>query len=233
MKLVGPGTWRPLYPAEGEEEVFVDAFLLDEHPVTNADFAAFLERSPSWRPDRVAELFAGPGYLTQFADMTGSAAQRPVTYVSWWAARAYCADRGAHLPTERQWELAAMASEEAPDATSDPAFLKRILSWYAQPSRDELRAVGGPANYWGVRDLHGLVWEWVDDFQSALVSVDNRDDGAVDTAQFCGAGAVSAATKQDYAAFMRIAFRASLHANFALKNLGFRCAQPVHTGPPR
>ena len=41
----------------------------------------------------------------------------------------------------------------------------------------ELAPVGAsPANYWGVYDLHGLIWEWVEDFNSALVVTDSRDN---------------------------------------------------------
>ena len=226
MVPVGPGQWRPLYPGEGEESIAVSAFWLDVAPVTNAEFAAFVDRQPKWRHDNVPELFAGHRYLNHWKD---DAAQRatgqPVTNVSWWAARAYCEERGARLPLEREWELAAMASSTVPDASRDPEFLAEILRWYSTPGATLAAAGSGPPNFWGVRDLHGLVWEWVEDFQSALVAVDNREDGTVDTARFCGAGAVNASNKDDYAAFMRLAFRASLRADFATSNLGFRCAR--------
>ena len=39
--------------------------------------------------------------------------------------------------------------------------------------------------------MHGLVWEWVDDFSSLLVSGDSRDQGDADKLKFCGAGALA------------------------------------------
>lgn len=234
MHRVGGGAWRPLYPAEGEDSIEVGGFLLDERPVTNAEFLTFVLGEPRWRRDGVAPLFADQGYLAHWSgpDVLGDAGPtRPVTHVSWWAARAYCKQRGARLPAEAEWERAAMASETQADATGDPAVAARILGWYSRPGSAELAEAGaGPANVWGVRDLHAGVWEWVEDFQSALVSVDNREDGATDTARFCGAGAVSAQDKEDYAAFMRLAFRSSLQATFTTRNLGFRCARDLPDG---
>lgn len=228
LKLVQAGIWRPLYPAEDEDEIPVGAFLLEERPVTNAEFLAFVREQESWRRGAVPSLFADPGYLSHWAgplDLGATGAEQPVTHVSWWAAREFCAARGRRLPYEAEWELAAMASATEPDATGDPEFLAQILAWYGKPGGAPLPPAGaGEANVWGVRDLHGVVWEWVEDFQSALVTVDNREDGAVDTRRFCGAGAVSADVKEDYAAFMRIAFRASLAGPYTTRNLGFRCA---------
>ncbi|MCO4772986.1 MAG: formylglycine-generating enzyme family protein [Deltaproteobacteria bacterium] len=228
LHQVGPGIWRPLYPAEGEQQIAVDAFLLEERPVTNREYAAFVSTHPEWQRGKVPALFSDPGYLSQWEspDSPGDAIlDQPVTHVSWWAARSFCEARGKRLPYEREWELAAMASATKTDASGDPEYLAQILAWYGKPGGAALENAGsGEANAWGVRDLHGMVWEWVEDFQSALVTADNREDGAVDLSRFCGAGAVSAEVKEDYAAFMRIAFRSSLSGQYTTKNLGFRCA---------
>ena len=47
----------------------------------------------------------------------GSALQRPVTSVTWSAARAYCAAEGTRLPTTAEWEYVAAADERHRDAT--------------------------------------------------------------------------------------------------------------------
>ena len=88
-------------------------------------------------------------------------------------------------------------------------------------------AVGGSANVYGVRDMHGLIWEWVDDFNALLVSVDSRNQGDPDKLQFCGAGAISLKDRDNYAVLMRIALLSSLGAADTTNNLGFRCARPV------
>ena len=87
---------------------------------------------------------------------------------------------------------------------------------------------GTVRNIWGAWDLHGLVWEWVEDFSQARALSDNRERGNVgDTQRFCGASALDATDRADYAAFMRYAFRTSLQGAYTVRNLGFRCAMDM------
>ncbi len=230
MARVGPGAYRPLYPpSAAEAEVPVKAFLLDRLPVTNAAFLAFALAHPEWRRDRVPGVFADEGYLSHWASAADLGAdvdqEQPVVRVSWFAAKTYCAARGARLPTEAEWELAASASRTRPDGRGDPAWREQILAWYSRPNPPRLPRVGTtPPNYWGVRDLQGVVWEWVLDFNSTMVNTDARRAGDRDRLTFCGGGAINATDKEDYPSFMRVAFRSSLRADYTTNNLGFRCA---------
>jgi formylglycine-generating enzyme required for sulfatase activity len=217
-----------LPPAPDQPEAVIKRFRLDRTPVTNAQFLAFVEKQPKWRRDRVARLFADAQYLSHWRGPVelGHTAQpsQPVTHISWFAAKAYCEARNARLPTWYEWEYAAAADEKSPDARRDPIWRQRILSWYAETSSQALAAVAqSPANYYGVHDLHGLVWEWVLDFNALLVSNDSREQGGGDRSRFCGEGALNMADRENYAVLMRIAFLSSLQANNTTKNLGFRC----------
>jgi formylglycine-generating enzyme required for sulfatase activity len=150
---------------------------------------------------------------------------QPVTGVSWFAARAYCAAEHGRLPTWYEWEYAAAADETRRDARQDPGWRERILAWYAVSAAGPLADVGQRApNVYGVEDLNGLVWEWVEDFGGLMVSGDSRSQGDPDKLQFCGAGALSAEIRDDYPVLMRIALLSSLEARYATRSLGFRCA---------
>jgi len=227
---IGPATFASvLAPGAGVKEVKLQPYALDREPVTNAQFLAFVERSPQWRRDRVTRLFAEPTYLSHWAgpvDLGANARpDQPVTHVSWFAARAYCEAQGARLPTWYEWEYAAAADETRADARQDPAWKERILGWYSESSAGPLPEIGRtPPNVHGVRDLHGLVWEWVEDYSGLMVSSDSRDQGDPDKLKFCGAGALSTETRDEYAVLMRIALLSSLEANYTTANLGFRCA---------
>lgn len=229
---IGPGTYRPAFPASpAEREVAVPAFRLDRTPVTNRQFHAFVRATPAWRRDRVAALVADKHYLAHWAgpDALGTARpDAPVVRVSWFAARAYCAWRGGRLPFEREWELAAAADETRRDASDDPTVQARILGWYTQLAPDVLPDVGRTTNAWGASDLHGLVWEWIEDFSAALVTADSRTPGRD---LFCGGAGATAKDASAYATFMRIAFRSSLQARFTTLALGFRCAYDLEDQP--
>lgn len=199
-------------------------------PVTNAQFLAFVRAQPRWRRDRVPEALAEPRYLSHWAGDTelGASAlpDQPVVWVSWFAADAYCRAQGARLPSFGEWEYASAADATRRDARADPAWRERILAWYSVPSKAALPAVGQSApNVYGVQDLHGLVWEWAEDYSALLVSADNRDQGAADELKFCGAGALSTADRENYAILMRVAMLSSLEGAHATANLGFRCVR--------
>lgn len=74
-------------------------------------------------------------------------------------------------------------------------------------------------------DLHGLIWEWVEDFNTIFVTGESREDSSFNKNMSCGAGAMSGADKENYAAFMRFAFRSSLKGKSSAWNLGFRCVR--------
>ena len=111
------------------------------------------------------------------------------------------------------------------DAALPKQPVTRILDWYARPASEPLAEVGLTSpNVYGIEDLHSLVWEWVEDFGSLMVSGDSRTQGDPDKLAFCGAGATSALDRDNYPILMRIAFLSSLEANSTARSLGFRCA---------
>lgn len=201
--------------------------------VTNQDFESFLKENPKWLKKEVPAIYGDAGYLDSFTDdgalREGINPLAPVTTVSWFAARAYCESHGYRLPTINEWEYLAAASEKSKNANANPRFLKRILDWYVQPKEDGIPSAGSIyKNIYGLHDMHGLVWEWVEDFNSSMVSGESREDTSFNRDLFCGAGSINAGDKENYAAFMRFAFRSSLKGSSVIWNLGFRCVQDAN-----
>ncbi len=239
MIRVPAGSYAPLYrqPTAADDAAAdaaresarrrVAAFDMDEYPVTNAQFLAFVHQHPEWRRSQAKRLFVDDNYLAHWkGDLElGPLAPpgSPVVNVSWFAARAYLRARGKDLPTVDQWEYVAAASETDRDASRDATFLGRLRAWYARSAPVPLPAVGsGAGTVYGVRDVHGLVWEWTLDFNSALVTGESRGDSALDRTLYCGSGAMGASDFENYPAFMRYAFRSSLEARYSIGSLGFR-----------
>lgn len=227
MAEVKGGIYIPLYGSE-DEPVEVNAFLMDVYPVTNADYLEFVKKHPEWKKTKVKKLFADEAYLstwesdTDFGELNPNA---PVTNISWFAAKNYCESQDKRLATMDEWEFAAMANEEFPDARKIESYNKYILKWYETP-RTYNNSVGNTyKNYWGIYDLQGLIWEWTSDFNSVFMTGESRKDSDLDSSLFCGAAAIGATDLKDYASFMRYAFRGSLKARYTVRNLGFRCAK--------
>jgi len=229
VKLPG-GSFRSALKYEDRETARIAPFELMATPVTNAQFLAFVTANPQWRRGNAPTVFAESRYLQHWAGPLALGAnaqpQQPVVNVSWFAVDAYCKAQGARLPDWNEWEYVAAADELRKDARKDPVWRERILSWYSRPSNAALPRVGlQAANAWGVRDIHGLVWEWTRDYSALLVDADNRKQGDPDRTKFCGAGALSMDDRENYAVLMRVAMLSSLDGADVTRNLGFRCAR--------
>lgn len=230
---IAAGSYRPPFTGENDpKEIAVGTFQLATAPVTNGEFLEFVRANPPWRRSRVKRLFADENYLKHWAgDMDlgpDCRADQPVTWISWFAAKAFASWKGGRLPTTAEWERAAGAGFTQADGATEPEFLRTVARWYATPSPATLPAAGsGRANHFGLRDLHGLVWEWTSDFNSAMVTGDARGDTGLERQLFCGAGSIGANDPNNYAAFMRFGFRSSLKADYTVHNLGFRYAKDL------
>jgi formylglycine-generating enzyme required for sulfatase activity len=183
---------------------------VSEAPVSNAQFLEFVRDHPEWRKSRVPRLFAEEPYLGNWRDdltPPPESLREPVTRVSWFAADAYCESQGARLPKVSEWER--MAVTLAAPSASAPFSVA-----LGKPAED---LAGTPLR------MHGI-WEWTEDFNSAVVVGGGDTAQGGNAKQFCGDG-FRAVDPSDYAAFLRYSFRSSLRANFTLKNLGFRCTR--------
>jgi len=231
---VPAGTYRSALKYEDiTDDTKVAAFEMMKTPVTNAEFIEFVRAHPEWQRDRVSSVYAEKAnYLShwdaplQLGD--GAKPRQPVTHVSWFAASAYCEAQHARLPLWAEWEYVAAADATRRDARNDPAWRESILGWYAKPSTTPVAEVGQSlANAYGVQDLHGLIWEWTEDFASMLVTGDDRSQSDANRLKFCGAGSLTTQDRENYAVLMRVAMLSSLEAANSTSNLGFRCARSL------
>lgn len=222
------GTYTPLYSLD-TQRIKVANFQINVYSVSNREYLEFVKKYPEWQRSKAKKLFVDIGYLKHWKTDTSfdeAIADQPVVNVSWFAAKKYCECQGMRLPTNAEWELVAQASEKKKLGYQDPKFNQWLLDWVAKPQPINRRKRGSTfKNIYGVYDMHGLVWEWTRDFNSALTTGESRENGGLDDSKFCGGGSFSAKDVRNYAAFMRFAMRSSLKAKYGINNLGFRCAK--------
>lgn len=123
--------------------------------VTNGQYAAF---APSHRPPAGVD--------------PAEWATQPAIDVSWYGAVAFCrwlsragGGRPVRLPTEAEWEYMARAGAATAYWSGDAVEDLDRVGWFRENSGGRVRAVGlKPANAWGLHDVHGNAWEWVQDW---------------------------------------------------------------------
>lgn len=228
MILIKGGDYQPFYGTD-RTLVKVEDFLLDERPVTNAEYLDFVKKNPKWKRSNIKSLFADETYLKDWQDdetlPKNADPNAAVTYVSWFAAKAYAKSAGKRLPTLDEWEYVAMADEESPNAREKPTYSSHLINLYNEKDRQKNKVKVSAPNYYGVYNMFDLVWEWTDDFNSIMTTSDSRTAEFDDKGLFCASAATSTTDVLNYASFMRYAFRSSLKANYTVGNLGFRCAK--------
>ena len=209
--------------------VTVAPFRMRTEPVTRREFLAFAARQPKWRRDRAAAIYAASGYLSDWKDSLALGhidPSQPVVWVSWFAARAYCASEGARLPRWTEWEYAAAADAARRDARGDAGWQARTLARLTSRFGDASAPSPHEAtNAYGLRDMHTQVAEWVDDYASMFLDADARNPIEPDLLRLCGGAAAAFADRTDYALMMRVATLAALKPADSSGSVGFRCVK--------
>ena len=152
-------------------EVYLNAFSIDRYPVTNAEYAEFLNHFGNQKEGGEKWLdMVGPfsSWLCKIKEEKGKFVPKkgyenhPVVKVSWFGALAYAKWKGKRLPTEAEWEKAARGGLSRQKYVYGDRLTPEqanIAGYYSS------RAVGSyPPNGYGLYDMVAQVWQWCSDW---------------------------------------------------------------------
>ena len=178
-----------------QQRVTLPAFAVDKYEVTNAQYKQFVDQANHTAP--------WGSYPAERADYA-------VTNVSWEDAQAYCQWAGKRLPSEAEWEKAARGA--------DGRVYPWGNDWHNGLANTKEAGVGrvtpvgsypDGASVYGVQDMAGNVWEWVEDWS-----------GSTQDAKVMRGGAWNALRQ-----WTQTYIRNWNRPVNVLDNLGFRCAR--------
>jgi formylglycine-generating enzyme required for sulfatase activity len=173
MMLIPPGTFQmgcsasQLYGCGSDESpvptvTLTNAFYMGRYEVTQAQWTARMGSNPSYFQSASTQVPAA------------QVPNRPVEQVSWNTIQGFLTQTGMRLPTEAEWEYAYRAGTTTAfhgytgnlSGTNDDN-LPGNIAWYSANSNSQTRPVGGKlGNGFGLHDMAGNVWEWVNDWWS-------------------------------------------------------------------
>ena len=173
--------------------VYLDAFFMDQHEVTNLEYQKFVLANPQWQRDKIDSEFHNGKYLKLWRGRRGNdypkgKADHPVVYVSWYAAMAYAEWVGKRLPTEAEWEYAArggLVGKKYPWGDDDIIIVGQqdnVIDFDSAKANigiiGDTTSVGEyPPNGYGLYDMVGNVWEWcLDEYNEDFYSTSPREN---------------------------------------------------------
>lgn len=219
----GPADERP------EHRIDLPAFSIERTPVTNRQYAEFLnavgpgtEGRRYYDPDdNDARIHRNGATWTPDA----GAAQFPAVEPTWYGAREYCRWIGRRLPTEAEWEKAARGTDRRRFPWGNGA-VDRTRAFYAAGWKDfvPVGALPSGASPYGVLDLAGNAWEWTSSAYKPYPynAADGRENAEVNVERVTRGGGQDSNADQITTTYRGAGLSRSPRSGH--HNIGFRCA---------
>ena len=202
-----------------QHTVYLDAFWIDQHEVTNALYKKCVDAGKCQPPNPTSSFTRNFYYGNAQYD------NYPVIYVSWNDANAFCEWAGKRLPTEAEWEKAARGTGGRIYPWGN-TFDKNLLNSSEGGAGDttEVGKYPNGASPYRALDMAGNVWEWVNDWYDAnfYSSSPRENPKGPNSGEFRVLRGGSFYSNLD---LVRAAIRLNYSPDLRINGFGFRCAQ--------
>ncbi len=246
MVLIPAGTFQMGSTTGDADErpvhaVSLDAFYMDTHEVTNAEYAAFLNAKGKHADADHKWLALGSSdarieRIDGRYSVKAGYENHPVVRVTWYGAMAYAAWAGKRLPTEAEWEYAArggLAGKQYPWGDT----IDTTQANYGWNIADTTAGGAYAANGYGLYDMAGNVFEWcldtyLDNFYDTSPAQNplSGDSTVIDTYTTVDSQRVLRGGSWFYSAsVVRVSNRDYSFPMSTGNDLGFRCVKSVST----
>ncbi len=239
MVMVPAGSFE-MGSTDGDEDeqpvhtVTLDAFYIDQYEVTNSQYAICVDAGVC---DPVTPPYAGTSYSRAVYYGSAEYADYPVLYTSWYEAQQYCEWRGMRLPTEAEWEKAARGGLEgkkypwgdaAPVCEYGAKNGAKFDDGEACNNTDTEQVGSYSPNGYGLYDMAGNVWEWVNDFYDEYYYFNSPAENPLGARPVEGSTPViRGGTWNNNADHLRVSDRLFNDPKSGSLTSGFRCARDV------
>ena len=183
-------------------KVYLEAFRISLYEVSNQEFEMF-------QPKHIRSV-------------SSSCDKCPVTMISWYQANSYCKNINARLPSEAEWEKAARGPTGY--RYSFGKISDQSKSNFANDFKFGAKTVRSfQPNGYGLYNMSGNVWEWVDDWFSLYTNA--KIDKL--TTMMPNKKMVRGGSWYNSAYYINTGMRFKLNPEIKLNSIGFRCAWDV------